>query len=63
MSSISHATRQSKAEGYTEEGAIERWITTMSEIYDLPKEEIAKLAIVKLERERIHNEKMAVSNS
>lgn len=53
---ISDKARRSKVEEYTEEGSIERLIATLSEVYGKPKEEIAQLALVRLEKERIGGE-------
>jgi len=50
---ISNNTRQKKSEGYTEEGALERWIDELAESSGKSRKEIAQLAIVKLEAERI----------
>ena len=50
---ISNATRNEKNRGYDPEEALERWINEMMEVYNVPREEIVNLAIVKLERERI----------
>ena len=52
---ISNNTRNRKAESYTEKGALERWINELAEESGKSKEEIAQLAIVKLEKERIEN--------
>ena len=52
---ISNNTRNRKADGYTERGALERWIDELAEESGKSKEEIAQLAIVKLEKERIEN--------
>lgn len=53
--SISRETRNRKAEPYTEKGALERWINELAEESGKSKEEIAQLAIVRLEKERIEN--------
>lgn len=53
MNTISNATRNEKNRGYDPEEALERWINEMTEVYQVPREEIVNLAIVKLERERI----------
>lgn len=53
--SISNNTRNRKAESYTEKGALERWINELAEESGKSKEEIAQLAIVRLEKERIEN--------
>ena len=53
--SISRETRNRKAESYTEKGALERWINELAEESGKSKEEIAQLAIVRLEKERIEN--------
>jgi hypothetical protein len=50
---ISNETRNKKNLGYDPEEALERWIDEMMEVYQVPREEIVNLAIVKLERERI----------
>jgi hypothetical protein len=42
-----------KNRGYDPEEALERWINEMMEVYNVPREEVVNLAIVKLERERI----------
>jgi len=52
---ISNNTRNRKAEPYTEKGALERWINELAEESGKSKEEIAQLAIVRLEKERIEN--------
>jgi len=52
---ISNNTRNRKADGYTERGALERWIDELAEESGKSKEEIAQLAIVRLEKERIEN--------
>lgn len=52
---ISNNTRNRKAESYTEKGALERWINELAEESGKSKEEIAQLAIVRLEKERIEN--------
>lgn len=52
---ISRETRNRKAEPYTEKGALERWINELAEESGKSKEEIAQLAIVRLEKERIEN--------
>lgn len=52
---ISNNTRNRKAESYTEKGALERWIDELAEESGKSKEEIAQLAIVRLEKERIEN--------
>ncbi len=54
--SISRETRNRKVEGYTERGALERWINELAEESGKSKEEIAQLAIVRLEKERIEND-------
>ena len=53
--SISRETRNRKSEPYTEKGALERWINELAEESGKSKEEIAQLAIVRLEKERIEN--------
>ena len=50
---ISNETRNKKNLGYDPEEALERWINEMMEVYNVPREEVVNLAIVKLERERI----------
>jgi hypothetical protein len=50
---ISNETRSMKNRGYDPEEALERWINEMMEVYNVPREEVVNLAIVKLERERI----------
>lgn len=50
---ISNETRNKKNLGYDQEEALERWINEMMEVYQVPREEVVNLAIVKLERERI----------
>jgi hypothetical protein len=54
--SISHETRSKKAMRYNPRKSLERWIDEMSEQYGVSREEIANLAIVKLEKERIERE-------
>lgn len=54
--SISRETRNRKAEGYTERGALERWTNELAEESGKSKEEIAQLTIVRLEKERIEND-------
>lgn len=53
MNTISNETRNMKNRGYNPEEALERWINEMMEVYQVPREEVVNLAIVKLERERI----------
>ena len=53
MNTISNATRNEKNRDYDPEEALERWINEMMEVYNVPREEVVNLAIVKLERERI----------
>jgi len=53
MNTISNETRNMKNRGYDPEEALERWINEMMEVYQVPREEVVNLAIVKLERERI----------
>jgi hypothetical protein len=50
---ISNETRNMKNRGYDPEEALERWINEMMEVYNVSREEVVNLAIVKLERERI----------
>ena len=50
---ISNETRNKKNLDYDPEEALERWINEMMEVYNVPREEVVNLAIVKLERERI----------
>ena len=56
MGDISRQVRSAKARGYDPKKSLERWIDEMSESYGVPREEIANLAIVKLEKERINRE-------
>ena len=56
MGDISRQVRSAKARGYDPKKSLERWIDEMSEAYGVPREEIANLAIVKLEKERINRE-------
>lgn len=57
MGDISRQVRSAKVMGYDPKKSLERWIDEMSEAYGVPREEIANLAIVKLEKERIEREK------
>ena len=49
---ISNKTRARKNEPYTEQGAIERWVDEIAESTGRSKEDVVRLAIVKLEIER-----------
>ena len=54
MFTISNETRSRKSEPYTEKGALERWVNELAEATGKTREEVAQLAIVKLEEERIN---------
>ena len=54
MFTISNETRSKKSEPYTEKRALERWVNELAEATGKTREEVAQLAIVKLEEERIN---------
>ena len=53
---ISQELRKAKTAPYSPESAIERYINEIAEVYGMSKEEVCKLAIIKLEQERIKKE-------